>query len=428
MITTRKLWAMRGSTRLLPAAALFLLTAGANLVPAAAAAPTTQNVTVPTSGTQTSTWTGTIPAGSSHAASSCPSTLDPTADNEDIVLTVPANLYPAKQATFTFAIHWATASTTADEVLTLLDPAGNELQSSDGGTNTEQVSLSNLPAGTYHVLACGFINTSATAYTGSLVISTVPTPPPPASYPAANISFGVPTVMDPIHTFGEPDIGVSRIGNVFASGPAGTGTQRSLWEGSVDDGKTFRLICPAPQPVPSAVVGCNSPPGGGDTDIAFDHHNPQGQYFSDLAALADFRVAATHDEAATQPAQGVDGRGGTEGEVDRQWFAVFDPPAGVTSTSAYTGALPLVYDEFGPAPSVWVKSNDGLAYTRADHAVTHFGADGYPAIDQVTGKVFEANYDGTKISLNIGTPRPPGTSASSTRPPLTAVAARPAGA
>jgi hypothetical protein len=372
--------------------------------PAAASFAGSQNVTVPGSGTQTTTWTGTIPAPSTHPASSCPNHLDPTADYEDIVLTVPANLYNANMATFTFAITWATASTTADEILSLLDSSDNVIQSSDGSTNTETVTVTNLAAGTYHVVACGFINQNATPYTGSLKITTVPTPPPPTPYPAANVSFGVPTVMDPIHTFGEPDIGVSALSNVFASGPAGTGTQRSLWEGSVDGGQTFRLICPAPNPLPSAVQGCNSPPGGGDTDIAFDHHSPQGQYFSDLFALAGFRVAATHDEGSTQPAQGVQGSAGATPEVDRQWFAVFDPPPN-TSTSAYTGARPLVYNEFGPAPSVWTKSNDGINFTRADHNVKHFGADGYPSIDQVTGKVFEATYSGNSILLNIGTPQ-----------------------
>jgi hypothetical protein len=391
------------TTRLagLAALTLFLFAFGGASTPVAASFAGSQNVTVPTSGTQTFTWSGNIPAPSSHPASSCPNHLDPTADYEDIVLTVPANLYSGNTATFTFAITWATASTTTDEVLSLLDSSDNVLQSSDGSTNTEQVTVSNLAAGTYHVVACGFINQSATAYSGSLSITTAPTPPPPTPYPAANLSFGVPTVMD-------PDIGVSAAGNVFASGPAGTGTQRSFWEGSVDGGQTFRLICPAPNPLPSAVQGCNSPPGGGDTDIAFDHQTPQGQYFSDLYALAGFRVAATHNEASTQPAQGVEGSAGATPEVDRQWFAVFDPPTGVTPTSAYTGARPLIYNEFGPAPSVWTKSNDGITFTRADHSVKHFGADGYPAIDQVTGKVFEAVYNGNTIQLNIGTPQATG--------------------
>src|SRR6267142_3554750 len=52
------------------------------------------------------------------------------------------------------------------------------------------------------------------------------TPPP--------IRFEVPAVVDPIHTNGEPDIGIDPFGRVFVSGPTWTGTQRSVWLGSVD--------------------------------------------------------------------------------------------------------------------------------------------------------------------------------------------------
>jgi len=44
---------------------------------------------------------------------------------------------------------------------------------------------------------------------------------------AAGIAFETPTIVDPIHTNGEPDIGIDNKGRVFASGPTGTGTQRS---------------------------------------------------------------------------------------------------------------------------------------------------------------------------------------------------------
>ena len=209
--------------------------------------------------------------------------------------------------------------------------------------------------------------------------------------------------MDPIHPFGEPSLGVDRRGGVFVSGPTGTGTQRSFWEGSVDGGTTYREISPGP--VPSALQGTTAPPGGGDTDIAFDNRTPQGQYFADLYALACLRVVKTANEGKTTT-QNVypGGCAGNPPEVDRQWWAIFDPPAGVTSTSAYTGPFPLVYLEYGPAPSHWTKSPGGniSSFSNAS-STTHFGADGYPAVDQHTGQVFEANYSGGTIKLNIGT-------------------------
>src|SRR4051794_41549981 len=83
---------------------------------------------------------------------------------------------------------------------------------------------------------------------------------------AQPIAFETPAVVDPIHTFGEPDVGVDPQGRVFSSGPAGTGTQGSVWLRSVDGGPTVRANSPgaAPDPIP----GLNAPPRGGDPDIA----------------------------------------------------------------------------------------------------------------------------------------------------------------
>ena len=53
-----------------------------------------------------------------------------------------------------------------------------------------------------------------------------------AAAATGGISFETPSIADPIHTFGEPDIGIDSQGRVFVSGPTGTGTQRSVWFGS----------------------------------------------------------------------------------------------------------------------------------------------------------------------------------------------------
>jgi hypothetical protein len=240
-----------------------------------------------------------------------------------------------------------------------------------------------------------------------------------ASGSGSKAAFSVPSVADPIHTFGEPTIGVDPFGGgVFVSGPTGTGTQRSVWEGSVDGGQTYRVITPGP--VPTAIQSIEDPPGGGDTDLNFDHTGKV--YFADLYALACLRVATTPDGGATVQ-QNFLGCSGSPG-ADRQWLAVYDPPAGIPHQSAYTGPTPLVYLEYnnlnGPGPNSgaqWNMSTDGLNYTNATAGVTPatestyspFGPDGYPAIDQQTGKVFQAagfpNSNGTyDLLLNIGTP------------------------
>src|SRR3989441_10708883 len=241
------------------------------------------------------------------------------------------------------------------------------------------------------------------------------------------IKFEVPAVVDPIHTNGEHAIAIGPQGRVFVSGPTGTGTQRSVWLGSVDRGHTFRIITPGLPP--NALLGTNAPPGGGDTDINFDRSGKQ--YFADLAALICLRTATTADGGknvyqSVYPA----GCAGIPG-ADRQWLAVYDPAPSLTTTSAYTGPKPLIYLAYNNITSgtQWNKSNKtvdpapggpGLNYFPATKGTTSvcvenvstyapFGADGYPQIDQVTGKVFQAagfhNIDGTySLLLNIGTP------------------------
>ena len=252
---------------------------------------------------------------------------------------------------------------------------------------------------------------------------------PTASAAAGGIAFETSSIVDPIHTFGEPDIGLDSQGRVFVSGPTGTGTQRSVWFGSVDGGHSFRTISPGPPP--SALLGTEAPPGGGDTDINFDRSGKQ--YFIDLYALTCDRVATTADGGATAQ-QNVMGCGTTPGS-DRPWLAVYDPSPTTPHQSAYAGPTPLVYAVYnnlvGPGPDggeQWNKSLDGLNYTAATNGdqtgttlvtpadettYSPFGGDGYPAIDQVTGKVFQTagfpNDDGTyDLRLNIGTPNAAG--------------------
>ena len=224
--------------------------------------------------------------------------------------------------------------------------------------------------------------------------------PAPAKAAGSPIGFGVPAPVDPIHGVGEPDIGVDRAGNVFVSGPAGTGEQRSLWWGSADGGNTYRVIEPIAEAVPSGVVSTPNLPGGGDTEIAFDNQTPQKQYFSDLVALSAIRNVTTSTEGASETQQT---HSAPPAGTDRQWLVVYDPPAGVASTSPASATHPIIYQSFnGPA---WQKSTDGINFTSATSS-SPFGVDGHPAIDQVTGDVFQSTDNGSGlIQLNIGAPK-----------------------
>ena len=269
---------------------------------------------------------------------------------------------------------------------------------------------------------------------GALAAATLALGPASAAVLTANsgsIGFETPAIVDPIHTNGEPDIAVDPQGRVFNSGPTGTGTQRSTWFGSVDGGHTFRVM--AQKVAPSAIMSIPAPgPGGGDTDIAFDRTGKQ--YFSDLWALSCQRVAVTGpaSSGATDQENFLGCSGSSPGS-DRQWFAVYDPSPTTPNQSAYRaagGRTPLVYlvwnNLAGPGPNSgesWNMSADGLNYVNATAGVTPatealyspFGGDGYPAIDQVTGKVFQAaacdshtcGTDATGVPglyMNVGTP------------------------
>jgi hypothetical protein len=262
--------------------------------------------------------------------------------------------------------------------------------------------------------------------TGVLLLSAVSVAPATGSVASAatvlTIAFSTPSIVDPVHTYGEPDILVDPTGHgrVYASGPTGTGTQRSVWNASVDGGQTYRLVTQGAPP--SALIGNPAPqPGGGDTELAADHTGKT--YFGDLYALTCLRVATTTDHGATTQQNVYPGGCAGVPGADRHWMAVFDPPGGQTQ-STYRGPFPLMYMEYndlGADPfnlnatgsAQWVKSLDGLTYSRASLG-GEFGADGYPSIDQVTGKVFQAEYDrsggsscgtaGSTIFMNVGTP------------------------
>src|SRR2546428_1459666 len=150
------------------------------------------------------------------------------------------------------------------------------------------------------MLRARFAVYALTALTASSV-ALVPIPLSIELAASSSIGFGVPTIVDPIHTNGEPDIAIDPQGRIFNSGPTGTGTQRSTWFGSFDGGQTFRVM--AQKTVPSPIVGIPAPgPGGGDTDIAFDRSGKQ--YFADLWALACQRVAVTGPTNPGAPDQG----------------------------------------------------------------------------------------------------------------------------
>src|SRR5438094_3535258 len=153
-----------------------------------ASTPPSSSVTVPTSTGQalTDSWTGAIPPGT-NATSDCSPFVDNSAlaDQHSVTVNVPAGAYDTVQANFTFNISWPDASN--DEILTVVDPDGRVVGSSATGQPSETVRGTNLKAGTYKAIACGFLSGPAPQnYTGTLTIQTVAPPPPPPPLPTSS--------------------------------------------------------------------------------------------------------------------------------------------------------------------------------------------------------------------------------------------------
>jgi hypothetical protein len=232
---------------------------------------------------------------------------------------------------------------------------------------------------------------------------------PSTSADPATPTFGVPRIVDPIHVYGEPDIAVNpRTGAIHASGPQGTGTQRSIWNVSVDNGDSYRVLANVPSnEYPSAGVPTKSAiaPGGGDTEIVFDRAGKA--YFTDLAALTCFSSVTTADDGATTPAANPRACPTEAATDDRQWMGVFDPAADDSTVSAYTGPKPLVYMSWNGGSHKVASSTDGLNFSHlAGSAAGSLSA--YPVVDQHTGD-FMVPVSGSGVTrLAVGVPNASG--------------------
>jgi hypothetical protein len=233
-------------------------------------------------------------------------------------------------------------------------------------------------------------------------------------------SFGVPRVVDPIHVYGEPNLEVNpRTGAVHATGPQGTGTQRSIWNVSVDGGDSYRIVQNLPGNNDRAYVTGLLPtksamgPGGGDTEIKISRDGRA--WFNDLAALTTFTSVTTADDGATTSTANPLGIPKPLG--DRQWMALFDPQPSDHTISPYTGKVPLNYMEYADqvnGDDVGM-STDGVNYDKSagiyGNDGVHSPNHGVPLVDQHTGRFLGMTSDGNSrsLALVVGVPRADGT-------------------
>jgi len=219
----------------------------------------------------------------------------------------------------------------------------------------------------------------------------------PASI-APSVTFGSAVIVDPIHTFGEPDVRI-RGKNVYVSGPWGTGTQRSLFEWSSDGGRTFRPLHSTPMTSVNDSATMILGPGGGDTEISIDHNDKV--YYTDLAALLTLKMATWDPHTRTMETNTLTNPTDTLDTFDRQWFALWDPPnaEAVRKATGYTGPLPVNYLQWNGGAATSSKtsySTDGLHYAPSSLSMT-VADDGPLAIDQETGTVFQPIAEGDGV-------------------------------
>jgi hypothetical protein len=211
------------------------------------------------------------------------------------------------------------------------------------------------------------------------------------------IGFGSAVIVNPVETYGEPDIKIAGDGTTYVSGPWGTGTQRSIWDRSVDGGRTFRRMHATPVASANDSDTLIPGPGGGDTEIAIARNGDV--YYSDLAALVTLKTVFWDNANRTMQTGLIDNPLQDINGYDRQWFALWDPP---TRPAAYTGPLPVNYlssaEAIGASDcdppllggcGAGYYSLDGVHYS--DRTVTWpLSNDGPLVIDQQTGTVIEA--------------------------------------
>jgi hypothetical protein len=316
--------------------------------PGVASTPPTSSVTVPSSpGTVTDTWTGTIPPGA-NPTSSCHG-FEAVSDQHVVTINVPAGAYDAVDAAFRFTITWADA--TNDEILTVIDPQGEEVDSSDGGSNVETVNANNLPPGNYTVLACAFAAVAPVSYTGKLEITTTaravePTVP---SVDAQGLAFSASVASDNQRDQAEPLIEIDKAGNAYDCGPTGFSNASDYAQVSPNSqhGDQFHLLGNPPR-------GQQSGGGGGDCGLAFGRTpNASGNFqyaYTGLGPLTGFATSTSANNGKSLVTGGPFGNGVTDegGGADRQWMTFVDDHT-----------VLLIYNQQQPRNVVVQTSTDG---------------------------------------------------------------------
>jgi hypothetical protein len=250
-----------------------------------------------------------------------------------------------------------------DEVLTVnsadgpdpADTTSSEVGSSDGGATKETVVAHNLAPGTYHAVACGFVNSTPQPYQGTLTVDTVARSASQslASASAQGLAFSAAVPADPQRDEAEPLIEISRDGHIYTCGPTGFSNGADYAQVSTDGGDQFHILGTQPR-------GQQGAGGGGDCALATGASpNALGNYqyaYAGLGALSGFTTSTSPNNGHSLATAGADANGGITSNgvlADRQWM---------TFTGDHT--VLLSWNQQQPRNVVVQKSTDGgLTYS-----------------------------------------------------------------
>jgi hypothetical protein len=404
-----------------------------------AATPQTQSVAVPSKVGQTTkvSWSGTIPPASPHPTNDC-NGAGVGSDDAGLTVSLPRKGYDKFDAVFTFQINWAPSNPTGDEtlndeVLTVNsadnadpgDTAGAEVGSSDGGTTQETVIAHNLGPGTYHALACGFVNSTPQPYTGTLTVQTVPRAVTTAltSADAQGLAFSASATADPQRDEAEPLIEISRDGHIYTCGPTGFSSGADYAQVSTDGGDQFHMLGTPPR-------GQQGAGGGGDCALATGvTPNASGNYqyaYAGLGALSGFTTSTSHNNGHSLATAGADANGGITSNgvaADRQWMTFTDDhtvllswnqqvPRNVVVQKSTDGGLtysPLTSiaapDAEFPGPMRFIPSQNVvyMPWTKGEEvnlAVSHDGGDSWTDCKVASGATVTGGTAGFAVADN----------------------------
>ena len=225
-------------------------------------------------------------------------------------MNVAPGTYVAVTATFTFSITWTPSSgspTTSDEILTVFAPDGSVVGSSDGSSTTEKVVATNLPAGLYDVVACGFVNALPQPYSGRLDVTTTAAAAETSlpSAPAQGLQFSAAVPADNQRDEAEPLMEIDKAGNTYTCGPTGFSNAADYAQVSTDGGDQYHLLGTPPR-------GQQGLGGGGDCGLATGiSKNSQGNYQYAYSGLGPSRASSPRPRRTTDTASPPEGRSAT---------------------------------------------------------------------------------------------------------------------